>query len=145
MSQPVLETRIEGRVGVLTFNRPDALNAFSGALMAEVGRALDSFAKNPAIHAIVVHGNGRAFSAGFDLKESAAKGELTVAQWRTVLETDFDFIVQFWDCPKPTIAAVHGYCLAGAFELALACDITGAAEGKRFVEPMGQFGCCIRA
>jgi enoyl-CoA hydratase len=145
MSDALLETRIDGRVGVLTFNRPDVLNAFSGALMSEIGRALDAFASNPAIHAIVVNGNGRAFSAGFDLKESAAKGELSVAQWRTVLETDFDFIIQFWDCPKPTIAAVHGFCLAGAFELALACDITVAAEGTRFGEPEVRFGSGIIA
>ena len=47
-----------------------------------------------------------------------------------MLEADFDFIMRFWDCPKPTIAAVHGYCIGGAFELSLACDITVAAEDK---------------
>ena len=70
---------------------------------------------------------------------------LTNEQWRKVLETDFDFIMQFWDCPKPTIAAVHGFCLAGAFELALACDITVAAEGTRFGEPEARFGSGIIA
>lgn len=145
MSDALLETRIEGRVGVLTFDRADVLNAFNAALVGEVGRALDAFASNPAIHAIVVNGNGRAFSAGFDLKESAAKGALSVEQWRAVIETDFDFIIQFWDCPKPTIAAVHGYCLAGAFELALACDITVAAAGTYFGEPEVRFGSGIVA
>ncbi len=145
MTQAVLETRIDGRVGVLTFNRADVLNAFNGALIGEVGRALSTFAGNRAIHAIVIHGNGRAFSAGFDLKESAAKGALTPEQWRAVIETDFDFIMQFWDCPKPTIAAVHGYCLAGAFELALACDITVAAAGTWFGEPEVRFGSGIVA
>ena len=62
MSQTLLETRIDGRVGVLTFNRPDVLNAFNAALIGDVGRALGSFAGNPAINAIVVNGNGRAFS-----------------------------------------------------------------------------------
>jgi len=145
MGAALIETRTEGRVGVLSFNRPDVLNAFNAALIGEVGRALDGFASDPAIHAIVVHGNGRAFSAGFDLKESAAKGALNSQQWRALIEADFDFIIQFWDCPKPTIAAVHGHCLAGAFELALACDITVAAAGTWFGEPEVRFGSGIVA
>src|SRR5580693_4863901 len=145
MGGELLETKIDGRVGVLTFNRADVLNAFNSALIGEVGRALDAFANDPAIHAIVVNGNGRAFSAGFDLKESAAKGVLDTEQWRALIEADFDFIIQFWDCPKPTIAAVHGYCLAGAFELALACDITVAAAGTYFGEPEVRFGSGIVA
>jgi enoyl-CoA hydratase len=62
-----------------------------------------------------------------------------------VLEEDLQFILQFWDCPKPTVAAVHGYCLAGAFELMLATDITVAAEGTRFGEPEVRFGSSIVA
>src|SRR5205814_9814834 len=65
--------------------------------------------------------------------------------FRSVLETDFDFLAQFWDSLKPTIAAVHGFCLAGAFELALACDITVAAEDTRFGEPEVRFGSGIVA
>jgi enoyl-CoA hydratase len=62
-----------------------------------------------------------------------------------VLEAYFDFVMQFWDCPKPTIAAVHGYCLGGAFELMLACDITVAGEGALFGEPEVRFGSGIVA
>jgi len=145
MSAPVLDIRKEGRVGIMTFNRPEVLNAFNPELVAAVGGALSTLAADPTVAAIVVNGAGRAFSAGFDLKASAALGELTNEQWRKVLETDFDFIMQFWDCPKPTIAAVHGFCLAGAFELALACDITVAAEGTRFGEPEARFGSGIIA
>ena len=145
MSERVLETDTDGRVGILTFNRPRVLNAFDPALIAETVRAMGSFQADPTINAIVVRGSGRAFSAGFDLKASAAKGSLTNEEWREVIETDFDFIMQFWDCEKPTIAAVHGYCLAGAFELALACDITVAAEGTRFGEPEVRFGSGIVA
>ena len=140
MTERVLNIDVDANIGVLTFNRPEVLNAFDGSLIEEIGRAMAAFRADPAIHAIVVKGNGRAFSAGFDLKASAARGSLSIEQWREVIETDFDFIMQFWDCEKPTIAAVHGYCLAGAFELALACDITVAAEGTRFGEPEVRFG-----
>src|ERR1700676_3861112 len=145
MTDSVLETRIEGRIGVMTLNRPQVLNAFNGALVKEIGRALAAFEEDPAISAVVVHGNGRAFSAGFDLKESAANPPADNDEWRRLIETDFDFIMQFWDCSKPTIAAVHGFCLAGAFELALACDITVAAAGTRFGEPEVRFGSGIVA
>jgi enoyl-CoA hydratase len=95
--------------------------------------------------AIVLHGNGRAFSAGFDMKESAQRTVTSVEQWRDVLGEDFDFLIQFWDCAKPTIAAVHGFALAGGFEMALACDVTIAAEGTRFGEPEARFGSGIIA
>jgi enoyl-CoA hydratase len=145
MEHTTIETRIVERVGVLAFNRPRVLNAFDPVLVEETGRALAAFVADPAVLAIVVHGQGRAFSAGFDLKASAALGKLEPTDWRRILETDFAFIMQFWDCPKPTIAAVHGYCLAGAFELALACDITVAAEGTYFGEPEVRFGSGIVA
>jgi enoyl-CoA hydratase len=118
MADPDILTRVEGRIGILTFNRPNVLNAFSSRLIAETNAALSRLVEDEKVLEIVVHGSGRAFSAGFDLKEATARGKLTVEGWRRLIEADFDFIMQFWDCPKPTIAAVHGYCLAGAFELA---------------------------
>ncbi|CAN0509935.1 unnamed protein product, partial [Phaeothamnion confervicola] len=69
----------------------------------------------------------------------------TVDHVRRQMERQFDFIMAFWDCPKPTIALVHGFCMAGAFEVALACDITVAAEGTRFGEPEVRFGTGIVA
>jgi len=129
------------RVAVLTFNRPNVLNAFDGTLVDECAEALRAAVTNDAVSAIVVRGAGRAFSAGFDLKAGAATaGQRNLAEWRKVLEADFDFIMQFWHCPKPTIAAVHGYCLGGAFELALACDVTVAAHSTRFGAPEVKFG-----
>src|SRR4051812_15926530 len=102
---------------------------------------MSALSADDRIKAIVVRGAGRAFSAGFDLKESAATaGERTPEAWRAVLEADYRFIMSFWDCPKPTIAAVHGYCIGGAFELSLACDVTVAAAGTRFGAPEVKFG-----
>jgi enoyl-CoA hydratase len=145
MTFETIETRIDGRIGVLTLNRPKVLNALNRQLMREVTEAVTAFKNDSAVLAIVVHGSGRAFSAGFDMKESAQRSTTGTDQWRAVLEADFDFIMQFWDCPKPTVAAVHGFCLAGAFELALACDMTVAAEGTRFGEPEARFGSGIIA
>jgi enoyl-CoA hydratase len=135
--------RQEDGIGFLTLNRPEVLNAINRTLMAETTHAMDGFAAAPEVAAVVVNGAGRAFSAGFDMKESATRKTTEIDQWQQVLRADFDFIMQFFDCPKPTIAAVHGYCLAGAFELALACDITVAAAGTRFGEPEARFGSGI--
>ncbi len=140
-----IETRIDGRVAILSLNRPTVLNAINHTLIEEVTAAMASFVEDPQVYAIILHGNGRAFSAGFDMKESAQNPVTDIDQWREVLGFDFDFLMQFWDCPKPTIAAVHGFALAGGFEMALSCDLTIAAEGTRFGEPEVRFGSGIVA
>lgn len=145
MSFETIETRMDKYVAVITLNRPDLLNAVNAKMTEEVKQVMDGFGADPDVRAIVLNGAGRAFSAGFDMKESAERTNASIDEWRTVLERDFDFIMQFWDCPKPTVSAVHGYCLAGAFELALACDVTVAAEGTRFGEPEVRFGAGIVA
>jgi enoyl-CoA hydratase len=129
------------RVAILTFERPAVLNAFDSILVEETLAAVRSLGADPGTRAIVVRGAGRSFSAGFDLKEGAATaGSRGIAAWRRMLEADLDFIMAFWDCPKPTIAAVHGYCLGGAFEVALACDVTVAAESAKLGAPEVKFG-----
>lgn len=139
-----VEIHVEERIGFLTFNRPRQLNAFNHALMEAASAGLRRLVEDPAVLAIVVAGKGRAFSAGFDLKEAdAGPPRESLDEWRQVLEYDYDFIIQFWDCPKPTVAAVDGYCLAGAFEVMLACDMTVAAEGSFFGEPEVRFGSGI--
>jgi enoyl-CoA hydratase len=130
-----------GRIAILSFNRPRVLNAFDGPLVEATMRAMATLSADDEVLAIVVRGEGRAFSAGFDLKAGAATaGERKPAAWREVLEADFSFIMAFWDCPKPTIAAIHGYCIGGAFELSLACDVTVAAAGTRLGAPEVKFG-----
>lgn len=143
-SDSPVEIHVEERIGYLTFNRPKQLNAFNHALMEAATAGLKQLIDDPAVLAIVVSGSGRAFSAGFDLKEAdQGPPRESLADWSRVLQYDYDFIVQFWDCPKPTIAAVQGYCLAGAFEVMLACDMTVAAEGSFFGEPEVRFGSGI--
>jgi enoyl-CoA hydratase len=97
------------------------------------------------VRAIVVAGSGRAFSAGFDLDTVPGEGQAGPADVRRALENDFRIIMRFWDSPKPTVAAVHGYCLGSALELAIACDLTVAAEDCRFGEPEVKFGSGIVA
>ena len=140
MSEPTITITHVNRIATLSFNRPAVLNAFDPALVDATIAAIRELGADDETLAIIVRGEGRAFSAGFDLKASAQAGPRSLAQWRRVLEADFEFIMGFWDCPKPTIAAVHGYCIGGAFELALACDITVAGVSARFGVPEVRFG-----
>ena len=141
MTCSTIEVGIADSIAILTFNRPGVLNAFDPLLIDETRAALAKLEADPSVRAIVVRGAGRAFSAGFDLKAGAATaGQRSAADWRKVLEADFDFIMRFWHCEKPTIAAVHGYCIGGAFELSLACDVTVAAQSTRFGSPEVKFG-----
>lgn len=135
----------EGSIGTIAFNRPRVLNAFHNELMHEALAALRELNADDAIEVVIVRGEGRAFSAGFDLKASAERKMEDVQDWEAQMGLQFDFIMQFWHSPKPSIAAVHGFCLAGAFELALACDVTVAAEGTRFGEPEVRFGTGVIA
>lgn len=137
----------ERRAGVfvITLNRPERLNAINGRMKAEVRAALDAVENDDAVGAVILAGAGRAFSSGMDLKDDAAAGVSGADGWRRVLEDDLAFIMRFWDFPKPTIAAVHGFCLAAACELAMACDVTIAEEGTFLGEPELRFGSVITA
>jgi enoyl-CoA hydratase len=133
----------EGPLAWITLNRPEKLNAINQQMAAEIMLATDKAQCDDEVRIILVKGEGRAFSAGFDL-ESESDPDLTaedrVLELKAELHHDFDLIMRFWDSPKPTVAAVHTYCLGGALELAIACDITIAATGCRFGEPEVKFG-----
>ena len=120
-----------GRVGLITLNRPKAMNALNPALMSELAQALDEFEADDDVGAIVLTGNERAFAAGADIKNMREK---------TFMEAYLeDFITNDWGraatCRKPTIAAVAGYALGGGCEIAMMCDIILAAENARFGQP----------
>lgn len=145
MIETAVTTSIEGRIGILTFNRPKVMNAFNSGLIDATNKAMADFRADDQVLAIIVRGAGRCFSAGFDMKESAEREITGEEEWRTVLTKDFDFIMQFWDCPKPTIAAAHGFCIGGAFELLMACDLSVAAQSTLMGEPEVRFGSGIVA
>jgi enoyl-CoA hydratase len=134
-----------GAVARLTLSRPERANALNAAMLGEINAALDRLEGDDGVRALIVTGAGAAFSSGFDLKEQMERRPQGMDVWRDILRKDFDTIMRFWHFPRPTIAAVRGPCLAGACELALACDITVAAEDAFFGEPELKFGAGIVA
>lgn len=148
MSFKTIRYEIDGVLAWITLDRPDKLNAISKTMVAELNSVMDLALHDDQIRVIIIKGEGRAFSAGFDL-EADSETELTPEQQREELKRelhrDFDLIMRFWDSQKPTIAAVHGYCLGGALELAIACDLTIADSSCRFGEPEVKFGSGIVA
>jgi len=125
----LVETR--GPVGLITLNRPDALNALNVALVGELAEALDGFEGDDAVGAIVITGSDRAFAAGADIKEMKDR------EFADVFLADF--ISVDWErtakCRKPVIAAVAGYALGGGCELAMMCDVIIAADNAKFGQP----------
>jgi enoyl-CoA hydratase/carnithine racemase len=119
------------------------MNAMDQAMLIELGAALDQAEADDQTGAVVVTGAGKGFSSGFDLKAQAANTPRGIDEWRPVLRRDFDTVMRFWHLGKPTIAAVHGPALAGACELAMACDITIASTNATFGEPELKFGAGI--
>lgn len=134
-----------GGVARLVLSRPERANALNAQMLDEIKIAMDDIERDGQSRVVVVIGAGKAFSSGFDLKEQMERRPTGFDQWRVVLRKDFDTIMRFWHCPLPTIAAVRGPCLAGACELALACDMTVATEDAFFGEPELKFGAGIVA
>src|SRR5262249_41462630 len=132
-------------IGVLTLNRPHRANAMNQPMLRELDDLCGRLAGDHRLRSVIVTGAGAAFSSGFDLKDKAEAMPHGSAQWREVLEADFQGIMSFWNLPMPTIAAVNGPALAGGFELMLACDLAIAAEEAVFGEPELKFGAGIVA
>ncbi|NDD15084.1 MAG: enoyl-CoA hydratase/isomerase family protein [Betaproteobacteria bacterium] len=128
MTESLIKIDRDGFVFCIELNRPERVNALSRELLLELCAVVKQAEADDSIRAIVIHGAGKGFSSGFDLKDQMALAPVGAAIWREILDLDFKATMQFWDCKKPTIAAVHGPCLAGAFELALACDYTIASS-----------------
>lgn len=142
MSKDVLETAFEtievareDRIGIVTLNRPNQLNAISRGMIREIVTAFEAFDEDPSVRIILLKGNGRAFAAGADIHEMANEGAV-----------DFELKNQFadWDrllaVKTPVVAAVHGFVLGGGFELALTADMIVAAESTQFGFPEVKLG-----
>jgi len=145
MNHQTIQFANRGGIGIMTLNRPERLNAINRQMIDETKELLSALEKDDSLRVLVLQGAGRGFCSGFDLKDGAATGRTGIAEWRPVIERDFDFIMQFWHFPKPTIAAVHGAAIAAGCEMAMACDITIADATARFGEPELRFGSGIVA
>jgi cyclohex-1-ene-1-carboxyl-CoA hydratase len=133
-----------GRVGIITLNRPEQLNALNDALMDELGSALLALDANDGIGAIVIAGSNKAFAAGADIP--------SMVDWDYMDVFQSDFITRNWETirrvRKPVIAAVAGFAVGGGCELALACDIIIAADSAKFALPevkLAMLPCCHAA
>jgi enoyl-CoA hydratase len=124
----ISETR--GAVGIITLNRPKALNALNSQLIDELNHALSAFQENSAVGCVVIAGSEKAFAAGADIREMKDK-TFTNVYLNNFLST-WDKVAEF---RKPMIAAVAGYCLGGGCELALMCDFIVAADTAKFGQP----------
>ena len=147
----------DGRVATVTLNRPEKLNALSNELRGEMFHALKAAEADSSIGVIIIKGAGRAFSAGYDLQPSPDPDHPHTNQWTGLPDTGTthpqhydwsrhavmgNFII--WELAKPVIGQIHGYCLAGATELASACDLRIAAEDTYFALPEVDLGVPVR-
>jgi len=143
-AEPVLLEESLGPVRRLTLNRPSRLNALSGELVEALSESLGRAADDESVRVVILAGSGRAFCAGYDLKEEAEHvkehGPLDVAGWQAALGKDLGRMLEIFDHPKPVIAQVHGYCLAGGCDLMMMCDLTVASDDAMFGEPEIRFG-----
>jgi enoyl-CoA hydratase len=139
MSNTVLVER-RGPAAWITLNRPDKLNAMNIELVSTLRDRLREVEADETVKVVVLTGAGRAFSAGYDISEEVVDRIEGADEWRAVLAADVDLAMQLWALSRPTIAAVRGWCLAGACELAMACDMIVATEDARFGEPEIRYG-----
>jgi 2-(1,2-epoxy-1,2-dihydrophenyl)acetyl-CoA isomerase len=139
VAEPTYETiRVEVADGVvtLTLNRPDSLNALTGAMRRELLAALKAAGRDDAIRAVVLTGEGRGFCSGADLRGGAAE-----RAYRRVLTDEYNpLVTAIRDLPKPVIAAVNGVAAGAGVSLALACDLVYAAEEARFIQAFVRIG-----
>lgn len=141
----------DGRVGRITFNRPETMNSFSQSLLQQFNEVLHDWEADPSIRVIVVRGAGRGFSSGYDMSSQAsvssngvpvrnyqkadAQGRRLGMNLRTFIQQTTDIQMYFWNMAKVTIAELHGFCLAGGCELAMMADLVVASEDCQIGHP----------
>lgn len=131
---------VDDRVATITLNRPDRHNALSQGMVDEIMAAVAAADADPEVRVLVITGaGGKAFSAGYDIKESAEKPKRTLAEWRARMQKDIRFTYAVWDCSKPVIAMIDGFCYAGALEFAMCCDMRCCSDTSSFAAIEARF------
>lgn len=130
-----IETETRDRVAVLYLNRPESRNAISVAMRKEISACLSRWKEDPGVGAVILTGRGKAFTAGFDLREFRDPG-----RFDEIFQTSARYHRDVWYFPKPVIAAVNGPALAGGFDLAKLCDIRIGSTAAVFGHPEIKFG-----
>lgn len=131
----LIETSVNGEIGLIELNRPKVLNALNRQMISEILSAMEDYDRDPSVKVIVLAGKGRAFAAGADIDEMMDADAISLETLNQF--TDWDRLA--W-IKKPIIGAVHGFALGGAFELALCCDMLFASENAEFGFPEVNLG-----
>jgi enoyl-CoA hydratase/carnithine racemase len=141
MTAPLVTYAADGKVGLVTLNRPDKLNAISPELKALLIERFHEADRDPATSVVVVRAEGRGFSAGYDIGPSPARAARrdNALAWHESLTDDVRLEMTPWDMRKPVIASVQGHCLGGGCEMVMMCDVTIAADDALFGEPEIRF------
>jgi len=128
-------------IGIITLNRPEKLNAMNSELIEGLHRYVRQAGEDPEVRVIVLRGAGKkAFTAGFDLKETMEHNIIDVVDRRADTHKELDFFMYMWRLPKPIICAVQGYCIGGGIQLAEVSDLVIAADNATFGNPEALLG-----
>src|SRR5213593_2680381 len=141
MSAQLVTYAVDGRVGIISLNRPDKLNAISADLKRALIERFHEADRDPATGVVVLRAEGRSFCAGYDIGPNPARAARrgNALAWHESLTDDIALEMTPWDMKKPVIASVQGHCLGGGCELAMMCDLTIAADDAVFGEPEIRF------
>lgn len=140
MSEPVVTMERRGNAAWLTITRAKKLNALSSEVVITMTNLIRQLDADDTVKVIVITGAGTNFSVGYDISEEVEAGIERAEDWHGALSRNVGLSMAVWSAAKPTIAAVDGWCLAGACELAMACDMIVATDRAHFGEPEIRFG-----
>ena len=141
MTAPIVTYAADGRVGIVSLNRPDKLNAISPELKKLLVERFHEADRDPATSVVILRAEGRSFCAGYDISPNPARANRrgNALAWHESLTDDVHLEMTPWEMKKPVIASVQGHCLGGGCELAMMCDLTIAADDALFGEPEIRF------
>lgn len=141
MTDSLVTYAADGRVGIVSLNRPDKLNAITADLKRALVARFHEADADPATSVVVLRAEGRSFCAGYDIAPNPARAARrgNALAWHESLTDDVALEMTPWDMKKPVIASVQGHCLGGGCELAMLCDLTLAADDALFGEPEIRF------